>query len=260
VIHPRLAVNSLSTATWTIEQDLDLYASLEVHSVALFDEKLGATGVDLVRQAGLRVVHLCARGFTLHDPSTWADDQARLGDAMAKAVELGAPWFGITSGSALGMSWDDAVRALDRALEPLRDIGLRITVEQTLPIRPEIGFVTSLRDSFDLAERLDVGVTMECNYCYAERDLDRTVRENVARLATVQISDLVPPSTVVPDRAVPGDGIIPLGHVLGLVLGAGYAGAIEIEQLGPRIESEGYGPALRRALAHVTDLLTELGA
>jgi sugar phosphate isomerase/epimerase len=72
------------------------------------------------------------------------------------------------------------------------------------------------------------------------------------------VSDLVPPSTTIPDRAVPGDGVIPLGDVLGVVLGAGYVGPVELEVLGPRIEAEGYEPALRRAVIVLDELLHRL--
>jgi hypothetical protein len=46
--------------------------------------------------------------------------------------------------------------------------------------------------------------------------------------------------------------------VLGIVLAAGYAGPIELEMLGPRIEAEGYEPALRRAVANLDELLHQL--
>ena len=115
-------------------------------------------------------------------------------------------------------------------------------------MRVEIGFVHSLRDSVELAERLDLGVVVETNYCFAERDLETTLQRAGSRIATVQVSDLVPPSTVIPDRAVPGDGVIPLERIAVLATAAGYAGPFEIEQLGPRIEAEGYEPALRRAI------------
>jgi sugar phosphate isomerase/epimerase len=261
-MNPRLAVNSLSTATWTLEQDLDLYAALGVRTVALYFDKLAQAGVEKavarVRDADLRTVHLFTRGFELHDPSTWPEDQARLRTAVDVALELGAPWLGITSGVALGLTWDEAADALGRALEPVRRPGVGITVEQTLPIRPEVGFVHSLRDSFELATRLELGATMECNYCFGERDLATTVAANVGRLATVQISDLVVPSTVVPDRAVPGDGVIPLRDLLALAFDAGYDGPVEIEQLGPRIEAEGYENALVRAIDAADELLDAL--
>jgi hypothetical protein len=44
------------------------------------------------------------------------------------------------------------------------------------------------------------------------------------------------------------------------VLAAGYGGAFELEVVGPRIEDEGYGSAIRRGVAAMEQLLTESGA
>jgi sugar phosphate isomerase/epimerase len=265
-VHPRLAVNSLSSATWTLEQDLELYTDLGVTAAAFYFDKLAAAGLDrakgLIGSSGIRTVHVFTRGLTLHDEATWPNDRARVREGIELAAELGSPWFGLTAGPAGPLGWDEAAAALGRAIEPLvasgEAGGVRLAIEHSLPVRVEIGFVHSLRDCIDLADRLGIGATMECNYCFAERDLATTVARGVATLATVQVSDLVPPSTTIPDRAVPGDGVIPLGDVLAIVLAAGYAGPIELEMLGPRIEAEGYEPALRRAVANLDELLHQL--
>lgn len=261
-MHPRLALNSLSTASWPLERDLALYADLGVGAAAWYVDKLEQHGVDaavaLIAASGIRSTQVFARGFTLHDRTTWAADQARLRRAVELAAELGAPWVAVTAGAAGDLDWDDAADALGEALVPLRHDTVRLAIEPSLPVRVEIGFVHSLRDGVDLAERLDVGTVMECNYVFAERDLAATLRRAGDRLATVQVSDLVTPSTAIPDRAVPGDGVIPLRHVVGLALTAGYRGDVEIEMLGPRIESEGYDSAVRRAVTVVDALLHDL--
>jgi sugar phosphate isomerase/epimerase len=52
---------------------------------------------------------------------------------------------------------------------------------------------------------------------------------------------------------VPGDGDIPLARRVGELLAAGYAGAFEIEMVGPRIEARyERRSGVRR---HVADLL-----
>ena len=263
-MHPRLTVNSLSTASWTLEQDLELYDALGVTSAAWYADKLERAGlgraVELIRDSGIRSAQVFTRGFTLHDASTWPGDRDRLRAAIDAATALDAPWLGLTAGPAGGLSWDDAAAALGRAVEPLRDLGVGIAVEHSLPIRVEIGFVHSLRDCMALAERLDLGVTMEGNYCFAERGLDDTVRGGVDRLAAVQLSDLVTPSTTLPDRAVPGDGVIDLAALVGLVVDAGYTGQFELEMLGPRIEAEGYASAVRRAVDVLEGILEQVVA
>ena len=75
----------------------------------------------------------------------------------------------------------------------------------------------------------------------------------------VQVSDVVVPSLTTPDRAVPGDGHIPLGHIVAAVLATGYGGAFEIEMVGPRIDAEGCGSAILRAMAHMDDVLDGAG-
>ena len=51
-------------------------------------------------------------------------------------------------------------------------------------------------------------------------------------------------SLCTPDRRVPGDGDIPLARLLRILVDAGYAGAFELELVGPAIEDEGYESAI----------------
>ena len=118
----------------------------------------------------------------------------------------------------------------------------------------------TLRDAVDLARRLDVGVCMEVNACWAERDLAATVAEQVDRLALVQVSDYAIGTLSTPARLVPGDGDIPLERILGQVLAAGYEGRFDLELVGPAIDAEGYEASSRRALAALGSMLESLGA
>jgi sugar phosphate isomerase/epimerase len=68
------------------------------------------------------------------------------------------------------------------------------------------------------------------------------------------VSDFVVGTLTTPDRAVPGDGDIPLEHLLAQLLDAGYQGVFDLELIGPRIEAEGYEPAIRRGLAALEKL------
>jgi sugar phosphate isomerase/epimerase len=76
----------------------------------------------------------------------------------------------------------------------------------------------------------------------------------------VQLSDYVYGDRSLPCRAVPGDGDIPLASIIGATLEAGYAGAFELEMVGPRIEEEGYGSAITRGVAYLDALLAQLSA
>lgn len=266
--HPRLSLNSLSSASWPLERDLELAVELGFGQVALLLDKLDAAtpdkAVELVRSAGLRTTQVLARGTTPSDPSQWPDDRVRLCRAIDLSAELGGTFVTVTTGSAGALGWDGAADAMGRALgsviEHGRRRGITLAIEGTLPVRPEIGFVHSFAHTVELAHRFDLGVALESNYCCYERDLDQSLRLAGSRLVTVQMSDLVVPSTALPDRAVPGDGSLPLGTLIAATLAAGYQGAFELEQLGPRIEAEGYAEAARRAVEVLDQLLAGAGA
>jgi sugar phosphate isomerase/epimerase len=74
----------------------------------------------------------------------------------------------------------------------------------------------------------------------------------------VQVSDFVVGTLATPDRAVPGDGDIPLGRIVAGLVDSGYDGVFDLEVIGPRIEAEGYEPAIRRGLAAMEEILGEV--
>jgi sugar phosphate isomerase/epimerase len=123
-------------------------------------------------------------------------------------------------------------------------------------MRLDLSFATTLRDTIDLAAQLDAYVCLELNSCWAERGFDATVARAGERITHVQCSDARTGSLTTPDRLVPGDGDIPLARRIGALARAGYSGAFEIEMVGPRIDAEGYEPAIRRAVGRLDELLT----
>lgn len=263
---PRLSVSAVSSWRWGLDEDLALWDRLGVRHVGLSLRKLEEAGseraVARLRDAGVRASNVVELGWwDLADRSTWSRQADRLAVAVEAAHRLGGCLV-LTTGPARGMEWDAAADALGEALVPVRAVaeraGVPLTLENTSPLRLDLSFVTTWRDTVDLARRLGVGACLEVNSCFAERDLEAAIHGARDVLGHVQVSDFVVGSLCTPDRAVPGDGDVPLGRVLGAVLAAGYAGAFEVEMVGPRIESEGYEPAIRRAVAHLDGLLASL--
>jgi sugar phosphate isomerase/epimerase len=98
---------------------------------------------------------------------------------------------------------------------------------------------------------------MEISSCFAERDLAARIADAADVLAHVQVSDFVIGSLCTPDRAVPGDGDVPLERILSVLVDGGYRGAFELELVGPRIEDEGYRSAIARSVEHLDRLLAQ---
>jgi sugar phosphate isomerase/epimerase len=266
-MHRRVSVSAMCTPTWDLDRDLAFYADAEIDQVGIALRKLEASGLEKgtarIARAGLRVTNLLGLGFDLVDRQRWSGHQERLARALEAAHELRAECFVLTTGSAGPMAWEDAASVLAEAIGPVVDraraLGVPFALEHTNSLRVDVGFVHTLRDIIDLARMLDVGVVMECNACWAERALQDTIREGVDRLRLVQVSDYVIGTLQTPDRAVPGDGDIPLLRMLRQLLDAGYEGVFDIELMGPRIEAEGYQKAVPRAVGVLGRWLDDLG-
>jgi len=267
-MHPRTSLSAICTFQWDLDRDLDFYARTGIDTVGVSMAKLDrygwVEGTARVVESGVKVGNLIGLGpFRLDDPTQWDERRARLLRALDTAEELAAECVVLTTGPAGALPWDEAADALEAALAPVladaRGRGVRFALEHTNPLRVDVGFVHTLRDAVDLADRLDVGVCMEVNACWAERDLAATIAGHVHRLALVQVSDYAVGTLSTPARLVPGDGDIPLRRILGQVLAAGYAGRFDLELVGPAIEDEGYEAASVRAVAALGSILDSLG-
>jgi sugar phosphate isomerase/epimerase len=265
---PRISVSAICSYRNTFDEDLALWERLGVRRVGLTVAKLEAAGLDAgarqIVNAGLDVTNVIGFGPRLHQPSTWPAHTERMLAALDAARVVGSRCFGLTTGPAGPLRWEEAADALDEAFAPIlaaaQAASMPLVVEHTNSLRTDVGFVHTLRDMVDLARRVGLGVLCEVNACWAERGLAATLRDGVDVIRLVQISDYVVGTKDTPNRVVPGDGDIPLARFIGDVLDAGYAGDFDLELIGPRIEEEGYDSAIRRSVEALSTLLTAAGA
>jgi sugar phosphate isomerase/epimerase len=267
-MHPRLSVSAVCSWRWSLEEDLAFWARAGIGQVGLSFRKLEQAGLAAARErvlaADLRVSNLLEFGhFRLAERASWPAQQERLLRALDFAAEVGAGSLVLTSGAPGRLGWEEAAAALGEALAPVARAatarGVVLTVENTSPLFLDLSFTTSLRDAGELASRLGIGLCVEVQSCFAERGLEDSLREFGKRIAHVQLSDYAVGSRSVPDRAVPGDGDIPLPAILAALAHVGYRGPFELELLGPRIEAEGYPRAIPRAVARAGELLDAAG-
>jgi sugar phosphate isomerase/epimerase len=265
-VHPRLSVSAVSSWRYTLDEDLALWADLEVDHVGLSFRKLEDAGIDAaverVRAAGLRVSNIVELGWwDLVQPSTWDAQRERLCRGVDAAGALGGCLV-LTTGPAIGLEWDDAVARFGDALAPVAEQAeaheVPMLVEHTGALRIDLSFCTTFADGADLARAVGIGLCMEVSSCFAERALAARIAAAADVLGHVQLSDFVVGSLCTPDRAVPGDGDIPLERIVAAVVDAGFAGAFELELVGPRIEDEGYAGAIRRSVEHLDHLLGQV--
>lgn len=276
-IDPRLTVSHASMLSWGLEEFLHFCGAIGVHRVGLLLRKLeevapgGGTSLDaatrLIVDSGLEIDNLAIGPcFDLHRAETFAPGRERITAAFELAERMGCRCVVITTGFAGSLRWEDAADRFAEAIAPVvaraQAAGRTLAVEHTNGLRFDLGFLHNLRDTVDLAARVGFAVCMEINNVWAERRLEETIRRAVDNdlVRIVQVNDFVVGTTRTPDRAVPGDGDIPLPRILGEILAAGYAGPLELEIVGPRIEEEGYRSAVPRSLVALTRILRTLSS
>ncbi|MGH7856643.1 MAG: sugar phosphate isomerase/epimerase family protein [Candidatus Binatia bacterium] len=253
--HPRMSVSSLCSLNQSFADDLAMWQELGVENVGLISPKLEAVGwdaaKDLVVRAGLRVSNI-------------ATEERVITEALHFASAVGADPVYLTSGRAAGPSWEEAAAAFRDRIGPAaamsKELGVRLAVEPTNPFRAERSFLFCLRDAVDVARAAGISVVLDVYSCWYERGFAELVHENTDLLGLVQICDYALGTFDTPNRAVIGDGNIPLERLLRTLLDAGYQGAFDLEIMGPRIDEEGYANAIRRSVERASELLDRLGA
>ncbi len=265
-MHPRLSVSAICTLNQPLDEDLAFWEAEGITRVGLTMRKLDAAGRALsaqrIRDSGLHVTNVLALSpFHLDRPAEWPRQREALLAAVVAAATVRADCLVTTTGTAGRLPWEDAADALAEALAPVLEAAHRarvpLVLEHTHALRADIGFLHTLRDAIDLARRLDVGVCLEVQACWAERGLGDTIAAGVDRIRLVQVSDFRIGTLATPDRVAVGDGDLPLARIVEELTGAGYSGSFDLELIGPRIEAEGYAEPIRRSLAAMTRLLED---
>ncbi len=268
-MNDRISVSQASSWHWSTDQDLDLYERAGVRRVGLTMTKLGDDLDDEVHalkrrldDLGITVASLLTLGpLTLDQPDQWPAQRDTLGRFMDAASIL-RPEVGIlTTGPAGPLSWESAADAFAEAIEgtvneATRE-GLFLCLEPTNSLRTDVSFVHTVRDALEVGFRCDMGVCIELHHAWAERNMVGLIAANPVAIGLVQVGDGRFGARITPDQLVPGDGAFPLERVIRQLLGSGYAGAFELELVGPAIEEEGYESAVTRGLAWLDALLTD---
>jgi sugar phosphate isomerase/epimerase len=239
----------------SLDEDLALWADLGVDQVGLISPKFHAPGWDAARRAvlgaGLRVASLSCYNHEIAETVEFAG-------AVAGNVLY------VVSGGAGALPWEAAAAKFCEWMAPIaaraRELGVKLAVEPTNPLRADVSFVHTVRDAIDLARMAGIGVCVDFYSSWYERGLEELVRKNLDLVSLVQICDYKIGTHDTPNRCAIGDGDIPVERLLGMVLSAGYEGAFELEILGPRIEAEGYRAPIARSLERASEILGHLGA
>ena len=270
-MHARVSINSICFPGVPLAELAGYWKQLRAQRVCLISQQL-SEGVEPVRRALAtgefrleNLMHVFMPGQQLTPQEAgWCEPRAQLLKLIDAAAELGAHSIYMLTGGHGTLTWEEAAAAFSAAIAPCvaraRDVGVALMIENASPLYADAHIAHTLRDTITLAEQADIGVCVDIFGCWTEAGLSGSIARAMPRCQLVQISDYVYGDRSLPSRAVPGDGVIPLRRIMAWMIEAGYAGAFDLELIGPRIDREGHIEAVGRAGRELGAMLQSLGA
>lgn len=269
-MHPRISLHQVAFLKETTGAFLGHCRDTGVRQATLVSPiLLRPGGID---EAGAAIVDSGVRIASINHPfAVYPDLELDRGQAAATletviefAEEVEAPTVYLLTGARGDLTWEQAAERFGELVAPCvaraAGGGVRLLVENASTFNADIHIAHTLADTITLADVTGVGVCIDLHACWVEAQLSELIHRAMPLTGLIQLSDYVLGDRSAPCRAVPGDGTIPLKRIIADALDAGYAGAFDIELVGPRIDDEGPRPATARAAQRVSDMLTELGA
>ncbi|MET0181216.1 MAG: sugar phosphate isomerase/epimerase [Novosphingobium sp.] len=266
-MHPRVSLQQIPFLDRPVGDFLAFCADSgfanAVLATALLEGEALATVQGVTQSRGLRIAALTQ--VFCRDLSQAGDEATstlRAGIATAQAV--GAPAIYMITGGRGAYGWEEAAERFATLLEPCRqparDAGVKLLIENILPLYADMHIAHGLEDTITLATNAGAGLCIELFHCWTEPGIEARLRRAAPLAGLVQVSDYVLGDRTLPARAVPGDGAIPIEAMIAALLEGGYNGVFDLELVGPRIAAEGTETAAVRAGEYVSELLARLGA
>ena len=238
------AVNSATVKAWSLEQLVEGCQRAGVTAIAPWRDIVQAVGVEkagkLIRDAGLTVTCLCRGG--MFPAADEAGRRAALDDnrrAVDEAAGIGAQSLVLIAGGLPKGSKDlagahEQVRDGIAALLPYAfDAGMPLAIEPLHPMTAaDRACVNTLGHANDLCDELGegLGVALDVYHVWWDPALPQQIERAGRRILTYHVCDwLVPTRDLVFDRGMPGDGVIDLRAIRGMVEATGYNGHCDVE-------------------------------
>lgn len=193
----------------------------------------------MLRDSGLAVASLCRGGFfpalTEAGRDKAIDNNRR---AVDEAAAIGAPLVVLVCGAVPGMPLSEARKQiLDgiAAVAPHAEAAaVKLSIEPLHPMYAgDRSAVNTLKQANDMVETLGhrmVGVTVDVYHVWWDPDLAREIRRAGASVFSFHVCDWrTPTRDLLNDRALMGDGCIPIREIRGWVEGTGFSGFNEVE-------------------------------
>ncbi|OBE93930.1 sugar phosphate isomerase/epimerase [Mycobacterium sp. 852002-10029_SCH5224772] len=263
--HQRLSVHNVTFYGAALAELQEHWTALGVSRLSILDSQLLDSQLPILLRNNdysvEAVYHLFADGSLTSDADSARDALCTVIDA---AADVGAHTVYMLTGGRGNLTWKQAAERFCDMVAPCavraKAAGVVLAIENASSLYADIHLAHTLRDTVALAEMSGLGICIDVFHCWAEGDFEAQVHRALPRTALIQLSDYVLGDRALPNRAVPGDGTIPIETFVAQALRGGYTRGFDLELLGPRIDEGGRLESARRACDVVGEMLDRLGA
>jgi sugar phosphate isomerase/epimerase len=243
---PELAIHTITTRPWSLEECVSAYAAAGVRGVTLwryhFETVAPRDAGSLIRDAGMVCSGLARGGFfpapTAEGRRLAVEENLR---AIDEAAACGAPVLvlvcGALPGQALTESRQQIAEGIAQCLDHAAAAGVRLAIEPLHPMyaadRSAIVTMGQANDVCDLlGSPAGLGLAVDVYHVWWDPDLaEEIARAGAAgRLFAYHVCDWrIPTEDLLNDRGLMGEGPIPLRAIRAMMEQAGFRGFSEVE-------------------------------
>jgi len=256
----RLCIHTATTKPLPLARAVEEYARSGVQGITVWEDALEGVEPDrarkLIADAGLQVVSLCRGGFFVDPSATIREERIEHNRTLIRsASRIGAPLLVLVCGAHPEVPLAEArsqIRAGIEAVLPLAVAeGVRLAVEPLHPMYADTrSAINTLGSANDLVEAIDddhAGVAIDVYHLWWDPELEREVARCGDNIMAFHVSDWRSPTRhLLTDRALMGDGCIPIREIRRMVEEAGFDGFIEVEIFSEEHWSEDQPSFVRR--------------
>ena len=260
----KLCIHTITTKYWSLETAIEKYLEKGIGGISIWrnyleGRELGQTR-SLLNGSGLKVVSLVRGGF--FTGITQKERQEAIKDnkiAIEEAASIGTDLVVLVCGASPGQTLDESRNQIKRGLEQIlihaEDHKVRLAIEPLHPMYADTrSAINTMAQANEMAEFFDskyVGVAVDVYHIWWDEHLESQIRRcgKNNNLFAFHLSDWRDPTRdMLNDRAIMGEGVIPLQDIINMVKDAGFNGFNEVEIFSNQYWSEDHDEFLDKII------------
>jgi sugar phosphate isomerase/epimerase len=240
----RLCIHTITTKPWSLDEAVEHYARAGVAGITVWRDAIRGKHLrragERIRDAGLQIVALCRGGFfAAEDASSRRVAISENLQIIQEAATLGAPLVVLVPGADPGQSLEASRAQIREGIEAIlpraETNGVKLAIEPLHPMYADTrSAMVTLKQANDLCASFDspyLGVAVDVYHVWWDPDLEVQIRRGgeMGSLFAFHICDWKTPDDILNDRALMGEGCIPIRQIRGWMGSAGFDGFNEVE-------------------------------